>query len=248
MLTIRAAQMEVFATRALRTFAAPLEAHIERSFPRESAWMGASGGRAWVDAAIARGRGLGFETQREVCHYLNVVMLLGSHFDDDPLLPWVRDALSDGGDAEPLDRARALGDRALAHHDRVAGPDDELLRAATERLPTLVEAVVGALDEASLGALLVRLQPEREPPTPSQVRAVLAEARAVASAHGLDEPRGVALVAALMALVGHGFVDDLRLPWAREALRASAGEGRWRALLAAAVAYLDDLTAPQGGA
>ncbi|MFO0607400.1 MAG: hypothetical protein U0324_29820 [Polyangiales bacterium] len=241
--------MDVFVARARRDFAAPLEAHLARCYPRECAWMG-EGAAAFVEATAAQARGCGLEAQRDVCHYLNLVMLLGCRFEDDPLLPWAADALFDEALGAPGDRVRALCDRAIEHHERVAGVDEGLLRAAAARLPTLFEAApADTLDAGALGALLGRLQPEREAPDAAPLRGLALRAREVAAAHAMAGGRGEALVAMLMALLGHGLAEDGRLPWARATLDAprSDGDARAAGLLAAAARYFDDVTAPRGG-
>jgi len=79
--------MSAFKTAAASRFEAGLAAHVRTYFPNHSKIAGETGTGTLARLALARARSHGIESERGVYLYLNVMLILGSYFDEDPQLP-----------------------------------------------------------------------------------------------------------------------------------------------------------------
>jgi len=83
-----------------------LARHVHRHFPERCQDLEERRLREIVGYSIARARDHGFEGEREICKYLNLVMVFGTRFDRSRSHPWAREALARGG--SPALRMNAL--------------------------------------------------------------------------------------------------------------------------------------------
>ena len=220
--------------------------HLGYVFPFERELLGDARSRVLVRVGMQRAASCSLKTVDAVCRYLDLTVILGVGFDHDPWLPWAENAL-----AAVLKKARPLKDlldRPLAAYlERVSGPKGErgtraLLRA---RKLTFDDAVAVAGKPARLAELLGALYPEKFA-TRDDPRPFLRLAEASAARWGLDATDATAVYTGLMFLLGRDFDQDPLYPWAAEALANRATDDsseRGRALLAAAMAYLDRVLA-----
>ncbi len=125
MLTIRPEQMEVFRKAALQKFEDKLVGHLREYAPRHSEALGGPGIRQVIRLGLDRAAAYGFTTRRTARFYLEMMYLLGSDFDTDPLLPWVAAVLTDPDLADPMTRADRHYDAATTYRAAVFGPDYE---------------------------------------------------------------------------------------------------------------------------
>jgi len=79
--------------------------------------MGEEGLRDEIRYGMRRARVHGFQSEYDICRYLDLMLTLGSDFDCDPGLPDVRDALHDPAIEDPTE-----------HLDRVCTVAAETLR------------------------------------------------------------------------------------------------------------------------
>ena len=263
MLTITRRQLDLLAEGRGVAVADRLLAHMRQHFPVDMALLGRPGARLLAMLAFERARRHRLETVGEACRYLNLMLGLGSWFDEDPLLPWAGAALAL---PEPAaDRMAALEADALPWFEAVQGPDGSramwaLLRVRKVTMEDLAVPRLGpppsaeqtdpipdpertrrrgppADRRALLRALLVDLHPEkvRIAGMPA-LEASMDAALGAARRAGLDTPEGTALWAGLAFVLGAGFMRDPAHPWAAAAL-ATPGDAaaRTEALRAAAL-------------
>jgi hypothetical protein len=210
-----------------------------------------------VDRLVAGAGQVGFDRRGQARLFVELGILHGSGFTDDPQLPWVREVMDDPGFPFPQQRAEALHERADAYSDAVYGPEGEYVRAARRRVgdqshwPTPAAA---ELEDVMLATLL-DLHPEKvaylgEKP----IRELISEARGVAKRWRMPGPRPIALMAVLMNLFGHRCDDDPLYPWINRTLVDSAirdGETRAQRLERRALAWMRvvlERDAEEGGA
>lgn len=269
MLKIVSPQWQALQSQALEAFEQRTVRHLAHYFPRRAALAGEAALQATVRLGLERARAHHLDTEACVRCYVEAMLLMGSHFDTDPLLPWAARTLADPStEADPLGRGDRLHAQVWAFAERVA-PDTRAW-AAPGGPPGLAEALRQLRDEPLHAAspeatadavrrcqpLLWRLFPARFSAVgEAAVAAHLQRSPAAAERCGLEGPRGTALAAVLGFALGHGFDRDPLLPWVADALApAPAGPAGDRAaapaadrLFAALVAQLRHASAAGDG-
>ena len=90
MLTIRPAQLEAFSQEEVRKFELWVLAHLRRFFPKLCDAAGEPQLGETIRYGIERAAVHGLRGRRDVCKYIDVMMLLGRDFDTDQRFPWAR--------------------------------------------------------------------------------------------------------------------------------------------------------------
>ena len=90
MSTIRPAQLEAFSQEEVRKFELWVLAHLRRFFPKQCDAAGESQLRETIRYGIERAAVHGLRGRRDVCKYIDVMMLLGRDFDTGERFPWAR--------------------------------------------------------------------------------------------------------------------------------------------------------------
>ena len=106
MLTIRAEQFAVFSQVAVESFEEWMVRHLNHCFPRRSAIAGDAAIRRMIRSGVKRAATHGMTARRNVCKYIDLMMVFGNGFDTDEGLPWARSILAGPGDS--AERMRAL--------------------------------------------------------------------------------------------------------------------------------------------
>ena len=96
-MVIRMKQMEVLSATAFETFKARVAAHIRKCFPQHYAALGVQLTRLLVDLGVASARRHGFQGQKDICGFIDLMLIFGPDFDNDRGLPWCRAILEDNG-------------------------------------------------------------------------------------------------------------------------------------------------------
>ncbi|MEM7153138.1 MAG: hypothetical protein AAF799_09855 [Myxococcota bacterium] len=220
MLSLRSDQTLALADAAWAATELELAARIVAVFPVDAALLGPDDLQRTVHYGVTRARARGFETVGEVCRYVDLALVLGSDFDVDPLLPWATEILARPGAAGPkLDDLDAV---ALAYLTDVAGEHGEhytraLLRARRLRLDHLE-----GIDD--LEVLLSTLYPAkyREAQLDRSFGRFVEHVDHQVEAFGFHEVPGARpCFAALMFLLGSGFAEDPRWPFAARGLEST---------------------------
>jgi hypothetical protein len=238
---IRDAQITALKRVRRDRFIDKLTSHLGTYFPAERRVLGPMQMRTVCEVGLVRANAHGLLAAGDACRYVTLMFFLGSHFDRDPQLPWAADALASkrGTPGARMDRLYAV---ATAHIAQISGSGGELYTRAllrARRLP--FEALAARID-----GILRHILPEKYEAIGSGGReALLALARAKATAAAFTTPEGQALNAILMFLLGAHYLDDPLHPWAAEALAPNlTGDRRARHLYESARATLDMFLAP----
>lgn len=120
MLTIRREQMNVFRKQRHERFLDRLARHARRFFPEQTKSFDDGTLRQICRSLVLRGSRYGFETERDLCKFLNVAFVFGEEFDQDPDIPWIRPYLDDDT-AGPTLKVNRLYLEALKHEDEGRG-------------------------------------------------------------------------------------------------------------------------------
>jgi hypothetical protein len=111
-LTIRPSQAAAFSQMEVRKFEAWVLAHLKKFFPAQSASAGDREMEAMVHYGIQRAAAHGITAKRDVCKYIDLMVVFGRDFDTDARHPWAARIL--GQEAKSLTRMQRLLSAAKA--------------------------------------------------------------------------------------------------------------------------------------
>lgn len=215
MLRISREQIDGLTQVELWRYEQALGRHVSEHFPRHAAYLGHRG----ILQVVRRGAFLaiehGSDSERDICLYTDLAIMLGSGFTTDPVLSWAQDILADPTLADPRARIDGLWAQAMAYMNRILGIDGIFpvhayqahgRRRGGRACPT-------STDENTLISYLHEIWPEKaEYAGAANLRSLLRECRDVAARHGV---RGDAAYSELLIhsfLLGHRFYDDPLYP------------------------------------
>jgi hypothetical protein len=87
MLTIRDGAWDKLAEAAHADFVARMRVHLRKFFPEQCDALGEAKTGQLIEFGIARAREHGFESERDVCKYIDLMCVFGHRFDRDERLP-----------------------------------------------------------------------------------------------------------------------------------------------------------------
>lgn len=181
---------------------------------------------AWVLQSVAQG----FDKEGQVQLMVELGLLFGSGFRDDPQLPWLHSVWSDRSLPYPRHKADALHQRCNAYLNTVYGPDNaNVLSALQALMPT--EGRTARFESGDLDTGLIETLHALHPQKLAYVgqpamRALIASARAQALSHEMSSPRATGLLLILMSAFGHRCTTDPLYPWiGRTLVREGVAQG-----------------------
>jgi hypothetical protein len=104
-LTIRPAQFGVFSQLETRKFEAWMARHLRKFFSSQCDALGESRIVETIQYGMKRAPQHGFKTRRDVCKYIDLMIVLGRDFDTGERTRWAAGILARGGDAGATMRA-----------------------------------------------------------------------------------------------------------------------------------------------
>jgi len=121
MLVIRKAQLRALKKAAEMGFENKMVAHLNQFFPVVFAKMEEAEMLEMIRYGIQRARHHGFESGRDICKYIDVMVVFGPDFDKDADLPWAAEILSDNTTTDNKVRINLLITSAIAQADNQEG-------------------------------------------------------------------------------------------------------------------------------
>jgi len=88
MLTIRKEQLRVFDQDRRSRFLALMLAHLRKFFPARCESLGERGLREWIEHGTKRAATYHVVSERDVCKYIDIMLVFGKDFDQDARFPW----------------------------------------------------------------------------------------------------------------------------------------------------------------
>jgi hypothetical protein len=113
MFVIRNTVWDKFAEDAYADFVARMRVHLGKFFPEQCEALGPEKTGELIEFGIERARFHGFENEREVCKYIDLMCIFGRNFDQDEKQPWARHILESRFPPDPEERMRHLHATAL---------------------------------------------------------------------------------------------------------------------------------------
>lgn len=108
MLKIRKEQLAVFGPLGKRAFEDRMLAHLKRVLPAQCGAMGASNLRELIQYGTHRAAAYRITSERDVCKYIDLMILYGRDFDKDPALPWASSMLQNQAIRNPSSKIERL--------------------------------------------------------------------------------------------------------------------------------------------
>jgi hypothetical protein len=93
MLTVRQVQFAVLSQVEVRKFEDWMLVHLKKFFPRQCTMAGDTRLREMVQHGIERAAGYGLTAKRDVCKYIDLLIVFGRDFDTDRRYRWASDIL-----------------------------------------------------------------------------------------------------------------------------------------------------------
>lgn len=112
-MVVRQDQIAVFSNHSNRKFEDSMVRHLNENFPSWSASAGECAVRETVRRGIRQSSTYGITSQRDVCRYVDLMVVFGNDFDHDPQLPWASRILNDAFYRDPTTKTEALHDEAM---------------------------------------------------------------------------------------------------------------------------------------
>jgi len=222
-----------------QVFADEMATHLATLAPRHAQAMGPEALRAFVRAAIERADAFGVIERETTRVWLELSMLWGIGFADDPGYAFVRRWLDDPVLPE-LQRIRMLHRAANAYCRAACGADGAAFKAALARLVAARPPADLVVDPYGLAGLLERIWPERAEQIGGPALSMIAfQSVEVARALGADDGGiGRAAAAGLVFMLGTDCLQDPQYTWFFSRLPTDGTRvERARALLNRAQAY-----------
>jgi hypothetical protein len=104
-LTIRTEQIRVFSDLAERSFEDWLLNHVKKYFSAQFDAVGEADIREIIRSGRERASQHGFRAGRDVCKYIDLMIVLGRDFDTEPRTRWAAEILARSGDRDATMRA-----------------------------------------------------------------------------------------------------------------------------------------------
>lgn len=217
MLVIRPEQMRRFEEAQVERFADELVSHIEGFAPIQFNSMGKEAVRSTISIGLKESHRYGFTLRGPVRFYVELMLMLGSFFDNDPQYRGITQALFVKDETGEMIRADRLYDTIIEYVATTSGPQHEYERRALNRaVQARYENVIAFAKQptSDLVNVLYGVHPEKvQTLGESAITALVDEAYAMATEYGTSWVIGGPLFAGLMFTLGHGCFADRQYPW-----------------------------------
>ena len=115
MLTIRKQQLAVFGPLGKKSFEDRMSIHLNKSFPGQCQALGEGKLLDTVQYGTQRAASYHIVCERDVCKYIDLMILFGCDFDKDVNLPWAQSVLCNHAFRDPAVKIDRLLKAAKRH-------------------------------------------------------------------------------------------------------------------------------------
>ncbi len=222
MFSIQNKQLEAFKDLALKKFEDEMVEHIKEFFPSHYIMIQEIAIRNTIRFGYLRAKNHGFSTKRNVCLYINNMMILGSHFDYDPQYPWANFILKDDSERHPIIRIDKLCDKTLDVFDQLLGRRQLFINRALLNLHNNADLILQMLRSSDLTGAFQHLRiifPEKYDVIGEfNLSQMINYGFDQANTYGITSQSSILIYIVCMFLLGSDFDKDPQFPWARKIL------------------------------
>ena len=249
MLNLRNEQIEALKSVPLKQFEVEMVAHVKKFFPNHFRIAGEPVIYDIVRLGISKAREYDFTTQRNVCLYITVMIMLGSYFDEDPMYWWMQPDLDVSSNESPSDRAAQMADKALEFQRQIAGNENRDMNRAFLILKNNPSVIVedfpaGSEYEKDMIVRLSDIFPKKAAIIgESSMHQLINEGLVKAAMYGITSKRGQSLITVMMFILGTAIDKEPFLPWVAAILKDPTlpnEAARIDKLYSAALSFLDE--------
>jgi hypothetical protein len=224
MLVIRSDQIKVLEDSQLKRFEDSMVVHVRTYFPNHFRIGGEPTIRNIIRHGIQSAEQYGFRSERDVCLYITVMFMLGTHFDKDSLFPWTTAILTARPGDNPSVRAGRLADTALEYEVQIAGPENRHMNRAFLSLrrdyPHLLAGTLPAAFAPAIHDRLYTLFPQKyDALGPPLMEHMVQDGMRAAEHYGIRSTQGQLLYIVMMYFLGTRFDIEPFVPWAQATLQ-----------------------------
>src|SRR5947209_12294941 len=200
--------------------------HLWKRYPQHCVIQTDPRSRRAIDVGIDRAATHGFHAPAQVRAFVTLMLMLGSHFDEDPQLPWAGDYLHRRKNASRAEVMAGLLAEAKERLEPVIGRNGEYYRRSLAWIEARsFDTLVMTYDDTDDGlrTLLRRLHGRKyQVIGEDSVATLIRAARISARKNGLITRPGVVVYLTLMFLLGSAIYRDPFHPWLNATLAAEA--------------------------
>ena len=222
MLQFQPQQMRQLTAASLGNFVTELALHLRAFSPAHVASLDPAVLRQVIDFGTARAEHHGFSLRGPIRFYVEMMFMLGSHFDTDPQYRELLGPLHRRDDSSEMERADELHRRLMHYAEATGGPRHVFEALALERALGVRDDSVGAFADRPPQALVEVLQAIHPEKVECIGRAAVLELVQQAFAAALQRNpawHGAGpLFAGLMFTLGHGCLVDPQYGWIAQGL------------------------------
>lgn len=232
MLKIRREQIEVFEQVAARNFEDRMVNHLREFTPRHFRILQEADIRRVIRYGMERAQSHDLTSERNVRLYIEMMFMLGGHFDADPQLPWAAEILSDREITDEVVRVDRLNEKAWDYVDHVlldyrsveGTADNSRLIGELRKIRQVRDEVLSPPDVPEFYRNTLTRLGEIFPHKCEYVgelslRRLIQRGITSAQNHRIAKERGIVIFIAMMFVLGGGFDSDPLVPWASAILR-----------------------------
>lgn len=232
--------MDVFRSNALQSFEDKMVEHVKEFFPAHYHTIGPKNIRETIQYGYTQAKRYGLTTQRNVCLYINTMMVLGSNFNTDPMYPWAKETLQDKKIADPMKRVDQLCKKAEEVLEQISVSPHTYQHNV---LADLIKNTDGVLKDA-LNYLQMIFPAKFEAVGPTNLQVMVKYGITSTAKYGIVAENNIMIYIFLMFLLGSGFNKDPQFSWARDVLEDSSINEQMKVSFLAqqAIIYLNDIS------
>ena len=117
MLTIRKEQLAAFGPLGQKAFEQRMLVHIKKIFPEQFKSLGEPKLRETIQYGTQHAAAYKIASERDVCKYIDLMLIYGCDFDKDPNLPWAQTVLQNQNIRNPSSKIDRLYKAAKKHEN-----------------------------------------------------------------------------------------------------------------------------------
>jgi hypothetical protein len=247
---IRNEQIEILKQVPMRVFEDEMTVHLAEFSPPLFNAIKEDQLRKVIRFGIDRARQYGITFRGPIRLYLELMLLLGSYFDNDPQYPWATEILVDESSASQIQRAENLYDKTCEYREKVGGSRDEYTLKALRGIAEFARKPLQISSSDLVSTLLDEMgniyPQKKEFVGEHGLRMLIDKGMATAQEYGFSAVRSLALPVVLMFAFGHGCFNDPLYPWIAKTVQDKAvidPEARARRLEKKSLTWLDHVLA-----
>lgn len=217
MFTLHGKQINIFKDAALKRFEDEMVEHIRAFFPNHYQAMQEQTARTVIQYGYMKAKSYDLNTIRNVCLYLNNMLLLGSNFDDDPQYPWAKEILTDKHIQNPMIRIDKLSDKTLEELGKVTGQNNIFIYRTILTFTKNSEEIFQQLTRSYLSKVLSHLKiifkQKYEVVGESNLNEMIKYGIKKALKYDINQEPYIVVYIVFMFMMGSGFDEDPQYPW-----------------------------------